>query len=651
MKRILFLLFIIISVHAAFGQITIPIVKANFGIEADVSSNFYNNAPQPAVDDWFSNGYAGTGQFIIDTTGAAAILAGYTILANRTKSFSKLMRQAPYSLVNNRLLLDAIFHRDFHGNDSTVFASGSNKNSMSPALWTCPVAQGIPDKNDILDAFTHIRRAGPNVTDSLWMFAGIVLENTTGSRYFDFELYQTDISYNRTTQAFQNYGPDAGHTTWKFNAAGNIIIPGDIVFTAEYGGSLLTLVQARIWINKASLSITPTAFNWGGQFDGNGAGAVYGYANILPKSAGAFYTGIQSTVPATWAGPFRLVREDNSLVSNYIPNQFMELSVNLTKLGIDPGSFSNNPCGTAFRRVLIKTRASSSFTAELKDFIAPYRMFDFAKVDADTYIRYYCGPIMPTITISVYNPIATSIYNWSTTNGNIVGSTTGPSIQVNAPGLYKVTQQLYSQCPLYAQDTVSIFYDAICAPLNIDIKRFNVQRKPGNTAGVSWQINDNTLALRYDIEYSLDNMIFSTAGSIAADGREGLSDYAVSYPIVNVDAPVIYYRLRVAVKNGSTKYSETIALRLERLPMEKALIFPNPVKNAAWLSFDIHEGCQATVIVFDNSGRTLLSKKIQVKKGVNLIYFNELEGKPTGLYFVRIKAGNFESIQKIAVTK
>jgi hypothetical protein len=72
------------------------------------------------------------------------------------------------------------FHRDFHGDDSTVFALGSNKNGMSPPAWSCPTAQGIPDKNEVLDAFTHVRRAGPNVTDSLWMFAGVSIENVSG---------------------------------------------------------------------------------------------------------------------------------------------------------------------------------------------------------------------------------------------------------------------------------------------------------------------------------------------------------------------------------------------------------------------------------------------------------------------------------------
>jgi hypothetical protein len=39
----------------------------------------------------------------------------------------------PKFSINNRLWLDAIFVRDYHGNDSTVFTAGSDKNGMSPA--------------------------------------------------------------------------------------------------------------------------------------------------------------------------------------------------------------------------------------------------------------------------------------------------------------------------------------------------------------------------------------------------------------------------------------------------------------------------------------------------------------------------------------
>ncbi|HEU0110348.1 MAG TPA: hypothetical protein VFQ73_05695, partial [Flavisolibacter sp.] len=163
MKTLLpILLFLSIT---AQSQITTPIIKAGFGVDAELRANFYNNFLQSGNDDWFwYNGTSGTGQFVIDTTGAAALRAAYAADASpwpaRMQSVYRTMSRPQFSIVNNRLWLDALFVRDYHGNDTTVFVSGSNKNGMSPATWIGGV-QGVPDKNDILDMMMHIRRAGP----------------------------------------------------------------------------------------------------------------------------------------------------------------------------------------------------------------------------------------------------------------------------------------------------------------------------------------------------------------------------------------------------------------------------------------------------------------------------------------------------------
>jgi hypothetical protein len=247
--------------------------------------------------------------------------------------------------------MDAVMVRDYHGDDSTVFASGSNKNGDNPAVWSCPVSQGIPDKNDILDMFVHVRRAGPTTTDSLWMFGGLSLDNTTGNRYFDFEMYQTDIYYNRPTQQFFGYGPDAGHTSWEFDAAGNVTKPAISYLAPEYQSSSLTFLEARIWVNKSALLMTPAEFSWSGKFDGASAGATYGYASILPKDVtGTYYTGLQCG-NATWGGPFSIVLQNDAVVTTYVAKQFVEFSVNLTKLGLDPVTLlGGNVCGMPFRR-------------------------------------------------------------------------------------------------------------------------------------------------------------------------------------------------------------------------------------------------------------------------------------------------------------
>lgn len=643
MKTLLpILLFLSIT---AQSQITTPIIKAGFGVDAELRANFYNNFLQSGNDDWFwYNGTSGTGRNVIDTTGAAALRAAYAADASpwsaRMQSVYRTMSKPQFSIVNNRLWLDALFVRDYHGNDTTVFVSGSNKNGMSPATWIGGV-QGVPDKNDILDMMMHIRRAGPFRTDSLWMFGGISLDNTTGNRYFDFEMYQTDIYYDRVSGNFYGYGPDEGHTTWEFDASGNVTKPGDIIFSAEYQNSALTNIEARIWINKNSLSITPAGFNWSGQFDGASTGAQYGYASILPSTAGAFYTGLGST-SNTWAGPFQLVLQNNALVNNYAKDQFMEFSVNLTKLGLDPvTTFGGDICGTPFNRLVVKTRASASFTAELKDFIAPTDLFLAPRATALADVPIYCG-MLGVSTLEVQNPYPSSVYSWSTPDGNIVGSNLGDSITVDAPGTYIVEQRLSAACNVYASDTLTILFDPTCVPMSNKLTGFRGIIK-NKKAYLSWTTLANKETELFEVQRSVNGRDFFSIDTIATVPEYTQHDYSFDEDVAGLKTASVYYRLRIKAVNGSVSYSSIVRLGLNQQETDITL-YPNPVKDVLQISVPSSKKQEASISIFDISGALLKQNRYPINEGVNAIQVDVSTWK-AGTYMVRTITGG-QSIWK-----
>jgi len=650
MKKLLYLFLILCCAETASSQIVVATTRANFGVEADLSANYYNNSTTPAVDDWFNNGYSGTGRGVIDTNGAAAVLAGYIANpASRNRSFSKRMAYPAFHVLNNRIILDAVWYRDYHGDDSTVFASGSNKNGMSPGQWTTPVSQSIPDKNDILEAMIHVRRAGPNVSDSLWLFAGVSIENTTGNRFFDFELYQSDISYNKATGTFSGYGPHAGHTAWGFDAMGRISAPGDIIFTSEFSSSSISLVEARIWVHKSMLNITPASFAWGGQFDGNGTGADYGYANIRPKTAGNFYTGLQTTAALTWAGSFKVVRDNNTVVDNYVPGQFLEFSVNLTKLGIEPVNYNQDACDPAFIRVIVKTRASTSFTAELKDFVAPFKFFDYPPVKAFTYLTYYCG-VMPQTQVSVLNPNPSFVYTWTTNNGHIVGTNVSPVITVDAPGTYYVRQSSNVNCVPSSLDSVTILFSPICMILDTRITDLKAT-VAGNEHKLSWTSSQNSGVDSYTLEYSTDNRNFNVLKTVAAGDAAGAIDFEVSHPSDIMTADVIFYRVKVNGKNRTSVYSNVAVLRRNNSGRTNALVYPNPSNGLLWLSCLSDKTETADVAIFDSYGKIVNSSKLNLTKGENLLKLPGLYDQAAGTYLVRIKTSGGYITQKVLLTQ
>jgi hypothetical protein len=667
---LLIFLSILLSPLFFYGQITTPIIKARFGVDGDLRANWYKEVIQTSNDDWFNlaTGVLATdttGKAVIDTTGAKAILAGYlsdvSPWPKRMASFYRGMSRPKLSIINNRLWVDAAFVRDYHGNDSTVFTVAS-KNGESPAIWT-PGVQNVPDKNDILDMMMHVRRAGPNPTDSLWMFGGISMDNITGNRYFDFEMYQTDIYYDRPSQKFFGYGPDLGHTSWKFTAAGNILTAGDIIFSGEFQSSTLTNIEARIWVSRTDwTTVVPTTFNWSGQFDGGVPGAAYGYASISPKTAGAFYTGLGAPNNNTWAGPFGLVLQDNSLAysnpgpasttnSVYLKDQFIEFSVNLTQLGLDPVTLlGGDICGTPFNRLVVKTRSSASFTADLKDFVAPTDLFIAPRALLETQTPYVCanGSISK---IYVKDSIATSVYQWSTPDGHIVGSTTGPHIYVDTAGTYIVKQYLLAGCSLYADDTLSVLQFANCGVLDNNLLDFRGSLN-NQLTHLSWTVLHNELLRSFVVERSFDGINFTPIGTVNTVQTENEEvDYNYDDQVRGIPFRDIYYRIKLSDIAGRDKYSAIVRVSITNASKNDVTVLPNPVKDIAHLSITSTMDRKAQVNIYDYMGRIVQTLTVLLDKGNNVITLYEMMNKPRGVYEAVVILGDEIISRKILLTR
>jgi hypothetical protein len=78
MKSIIPIFLFLGFINCTKAQIITPIIKSNFGVEADLQANYYGDTIQNGSDDWFNNSAAAnTGRGVIDTTGAADIIALY----------------------------------------------------------------------------------------------------------------------------------------------------------------------------------------------------------------------------------------------------------------------------------------------------------------------------------------------------------------------------------------------------------------------------------------------------------------------------------------------------------------------------------------------------------------------------------------------
>jgi hypothetical protein len=467
------LLLIVLLPLSSLAQLNNGGLYANFGVDADTRSNYMKYGLVTGAvssDDWFAP--SGTGYNVIDTSNAATYLA--QLQAHNNISFSKRMSQLLYAKVNGKLWLDAAYGRDYSAastaKDSTVFTI-SAKNGDNPTVWKGGVAN-TPNKNDLVDVYAHMRRDGTSVFDSLWFFTAITSYGNTGNAYYDVELYKNSFGYNSSTGTFSSAGTANGHTEWLFDASGNIIQTGDLIVALSFYPGSPPDVDVRIWVSQTTFNnyyggaLTPAYFDFNGSYSSSSGG--YGYASIVSKTGTtAFGAGISNYTGSalndtTYATPWGSNSSTTGWSMNYQIMQLNEVGLNLTRIGLDPALYRStlNPCQSLFSNIFFASRSSSSFTANLQDFVTPLTFLRPAVMDyTESGDTLRCNH--QTGVLNLTNVSTAGYYTWKTLNGGVISGANSDSSQVDVskPGTYIVSASPATGCPPTRVDTLVVPID------------------------------------------------------------------------------------------------------------------------------------------------------------------------------------------------
>lgn len=216
----------------------------------------------------------------------------------------------------------------YNSSSDIIFTEGSKGNSNPNTDWAWANSTA-PDKNEINKALIHLAR---DANDDVWMMMGGDRLSTNGTAYIDFELLQNSLTRNTNNNGFTSAGPDGGRTV------------NDLLITIEYnnGGG----VSSVIFYKWQSIG--------GGKFD-----------YVLIPAPGP--SGFAVTNSAAVAVPFGAFGS-----TTYSALQFVEAAVNVSQV-INVGAES--ACqGLNIKTVVIKTKASSSASAALKDLVEPLQV-------------------------------------------------------------------------------------------------------------------------------------------------------------------------------------------------------------------------------------------------------------------------------------
>jgi hypothetical protein len=296
-----------------------------------------------------------------------------------------------------------------------------------------------------------------------------------------------------------------------------------------------------------------------------------------------------------------------------------------------------------FRRILVKTRSSTSFSSELKDFIGPFDFFSAPAVNAETNVPMYCGKVGVS-TIKVTNALPASVYTWSTVDGHFVYPPDGTSVTVDKPGTYVVTQQLLDGCSSYASDTVVIWQDVTCKPLDRSLLDFN-GTLVRNEARLRWLVSENKYSRDFTVQRSTDGKTFQNIHTVA---RANTERYNFTDAVESLQVPQLYYRLAMRSTTGMVSYSPVVRLQPAGT-QHSAALYPNPATETVQLAVSEPAGTQALIEVFNAAGTKLYATRQTFSKGHATVTIDAVRNWAPGIYLVRVETSSHTSWLKLVI--
>jgi subtilisin-like proprotein convertase family protein len=185
-------------------------------------------------------------------------------------------------------------------------------------------------------------------------------------------------------------------------------------------------------------------------------------------------------------------------------------------------------------------------------------------------------------------------------------------------------------------------YEVSALPVNW--LSFTATKSSGNTVLLKWFVSNEINNKYYEVEKSIDGILFSYTGRIEARNASGLQQYLLNdlkpYPGGN------YYRLKQVDKDGKYSYSKIVKIDFQ-VPGSDFIIYPNPAISKSTVRVS-NEAKQLIIALSDASG------KLIYKRNAGFVNAGEefeipVKGLGKGLYILTLTTEKGASNEKIII--
>jgi hypothetical protein len=172
-----------------------------------------------------------------------------------------------------------------------------------------------------------------------------------------------------------------------------------------------------------------------------------------------------------------------------------------------------------------------------------------------------------------------------------------------------------------------------------------------NAAIIEWNTFTESGSRHFELERSGNGRDFDVIKTISSSGNSNSIKF---YNCVDNNLPenekILYYRLKMVDLNGAFQYSKVIILKPSLITyieqIYPTVINKNDLVHVKMVSYTVQ---QASISIYSSNGMKMSEQVQLLQKGGNEFTINSFNMKNSGIYLVKIKAGNFTETRKLLV--
>ncbi len=263
----------------------------------------------------------------------------------------------------------------------------------------------------------------------------------------------------------------------------------------------------------------------------------------------------------------------------------------------------------------------------------------------------------------VNGSIKTVIFRIGTSATSSVGGTLASNetyevqfkVTVNDPGAGKHVPSIMNIARIKASSDANVdFVDDGTAiinpdngPLPVTLLSFTASLSQNNKVKLDWKTSMEINCSKFKVERSFDGNVFSEVANVAGNGTTSiLHSYSVSDDVSSATGTIVYYRLKQLDIDGKASYSKILPVTLKKTS-KQLTISPNPFNSYLNINMEWNKSEVITAKVINIQGNEVVSKNIQMSKGLNYISIDELSKLPAGNYFIQFISGAERFTEKV----